>query len=373
LNVAVLYSIPLVVVAAGRHRRLLWALAFGLLCMTFAVYLFQVPHGATASRPSFLNDRVLAAASILLTAGILDAWLRSQRVRDHQAHAIEQQNVRLAAVNAELLAHREEISIKNEELEQSRSEIEKISNRKTQMLASISHDIRSPIQAITLMAEVIKRTAEKSEPAGKIPALAQRLQANAISVVDLLSEIIDIASFDTGRITINNTEFDLDELIALLRERVLPMAESKGLDLIAEPSQLRLRTDRVKLGRAIGNLVGNAIKFTGAGSVTVSCGLTKKDTLFVRVADTGCGIKPADLDRIFAEFAQINQSPVQLGGGWGLGLAISRRMVHLLGGEIEVQSVPGQGSAFIVTLPPSCVVINDESAMQNFIGQLSDQ
>ena len=365
LNVSVLYSVPLVFAAAARRRRLLWTLAFVLICMTFAVYMAQAPERVSARQP-YLLDRILSAISIVLSAGILDAWLRSLEIRERQGQAIKQQNARLEAINRELVAHEEEISRKNEELEHRRNEIEEISNRKTQMMASISHDIRSPIQAITLMAEVIRRTAERPDQAGKIPALAQRLKANATSVVDFLSEVIDVASFDTGRITINNSEFDLDELIALQRERVLPIAESKGLSLVTDPCQLRLRTDRVKLGRIIGNLVGNAIKFTNMGSVTVSCGLMKNDGVFIQISDTGCGIKPTDLDRIFAEFAQVDQSVPQLGGGWGLGLAISRRLANLLGGEIKVQSQFDKGSAFTIFLPPSSLVVTEESMMNGF-------
>lgn len=368
LNVSVLYSVPLVFAAAARRRRLLWTLAFLLICMTFAVYMSQAPERVSAQQP-FLFDRVLSAISIVLSAGILDAWLRSLEIRARQGQAIEQQNVRLKAINRELVAHKEEISRKNAELEHRRSQIEEVSSRKTQMLASISHDIRSPIQAITLMAEVILRTAEKPDQAGKIPALAQRLKANATSVVDFLSEVIDVASFDTGRITITNGEFDLDELIALQRERVLPMAEGKGLSMITDPCQLRLRTDRVKLGRIIGNLLGNAIKFTNTGSVTVNCGLMKNDRIFIRIADTGRGIEPKDLDRIFAEFAQLDQSVPQSGGGWGLGLAISRRLATLLGGEIEVQSQLDKGSVFTISLPPSSLIVSEESTMKCFLGR----
>jgi signal transduction histidine kinase len=142
-----------------------------------------------------------------------------------------------------------------------RRETEEIIRRKTQMLASISHDIRSPVQAITLMAEVIQRAADKPELVKGIPVLARRVQANAISIVDFLSEVIDVASFDTGRASVNFSEFDIDDLIALQCQRVLPIAESKGLSLVTSRCNVRLRTDRVKLGRTVGNLVGNAIKF----------------------------------------------------------------------------------------------------------------
>jgi signal transduction histidine kinase len=369
LNVSVLYSLPLVVAAAARRRRLLWILAFILICMTFAVYVSQIPAAMASSR-SYLLDRVLAALSILLSAGILDAWLRSLRVRDSQGQAIQAQNDRLGAINLELLAYKEEISRKNEELEAGRKEIEGISSRKTQMLASIAHDVRSPIQAITLMAELIRRTAEQPDQVGKIPAIARRLQANAISVADFLSEVIDLASFDTGSSKINKSEFSLRELISQQCERVLPIAESKGLDLVIGLCDLRLCTDRVKLGRIIGNLISNAIKFTSTGGVTVDCGLTENESTFIRVSDTGSGIKPEDLGRIFAEFAQVDQS-AQLGSGWGLGLAISRRMVRLLGGDIEVQSQPEQGSVFTVSLPHSSLVVNEGGAMKCFLGRPS--
>ena len=369
LNVSVLYSVPLVFAAAARRRRLLWTLALILICMTFAVYVAQAPEHGVSSQHPFLFDRFLSAISIVLSAGILDAWLRSLEIRERQGQAIEQQNARLESINRELAAHKEEISRKNEELENRRREIEEISNRKTQMLASISHDIRSPIQAVTLMAELIRRTAERPEQAERIPALAQRLKASAASVVDFLSEVIDVASFDLGRITINNSEFDLDDLIAVQRERLLPMAESKGLRLAAVPCQLRLRTDRVKLGRIIGNLAGNAIKFTSTGSVTISCGLMKNDKVLIRISDTGCGIKPEDLDRIFVEFAQLDQRVPQLTGGWGLGLAISRRLTTLLGGDIEVQSEVDKGSVFTIFLPPSSLVVSEESTMKCLLGR----
>lgn len=369
LNVSVLYGLPLVFAAVARNRRLLWLLACALIGVTFAVYVAQVPVVGIAESRAFLLDRVLSALSVLLSAGILDAWLQSLQVRDSQGQAIAQQNARLEAINAELVKHEDEISRKNQELEQHRSQIEEISSRKTQMLASISHDIRSPMQAIVLMAEVMRRASEQPEQVTRIPALAQRLQANAASVVDFLSEVIDVASFDTGRITINNSEFDLGELMAVQRQRLLPMAESKGLSLVADPCDLRLRTDRVKLGRVIANLVGNAIKFTDAGSVTITSGMTEKDQVFIRVADTGRGIKPEDLDRIFVEFAQVDQSSPAQAGGWGLGLAISRRLVNLLGGEIHVQSELQKGSVFTVSLPPSTLVIDEESAIKCFLGR----
>jgi two-component system CheB/CheR fusion protein len=235
------------------------------------------------------------------------------------------------------------------------------------MMASVAHDVRSPIQAITLLAEVIRRTVERNDNPARLAPLAQRLQASAIGVGDFLTEVIDVASFDSGHIIINNSAFDLAELLALQRDRLLPIAESKGLALVVQPCELRLHTDRVKLSRVVGNLAGNAIKFTAAGSVTLGCGLGPDHRPYIRIADTGRGMKPEDLERIFGEFAQADEEAPQVGSGWGLGLAIARRMVRLLGGDIDVQSEVGRGSVFTVRLPPASVVISDDSAINRLL------
>jgi signal transduction histidine kinase len=308
-------------------------------------------------RGSFFIDRVLAAACIFLNAGILDAWMRSVDRLVLRDLAIERHNARLAAMNRELTLNKEQITRQNEELERRRLELEQVSMRKTQMLASLSHDIRTPIQAITLLSELMRRTAERPELADRIPALAQRLQSNAVSVVDFLSEVIDVASFDAGRVSVNSSEFSVNALIDEQCQRLLSLAEEKGLQLLVDASTqpLWLLTDRVKLGRIIANLVSNAIKFTQSGAVTVACGLQPDGAVSIRVEDTGCGMRREHLEQVFGEYSQLNQQPAQTGSGWGLGLAISRRMVRLLGGEISVSSQLHSGSTFTVVLPASCV------------------
>lgn len=357
LNVSVLYSLPLVFAAVARRRRLLWTLTLALLAVTFAVYWDQVPRDAASRWNPFLFDRLLSAISILVSAGMLEAWLRSQQVRDSQRQALDRQNARLEAINRDLLAHKDEIARKNEELEAQRAHVEAISTGKTQMLAAISHDVRTPIQSILLLSDLIQASGDKPQATRNMAELVRRLKANAVSVLDFFSEVIDFASFDRGQASVDVSEFELRELIAMQQERVLAIAENKGLDLVVQPCEMRLRTDRMKLGRVIGNLLGNAIKFTDQGCVTLRSGLTSNEDVFVEISDTGRGIQPQDLARLFTEFAQFDGSPQGL-GGWGLGLAISHRLVRLLGGEINANSEFGRGSVFTVTLPSSCVVRN---------------
>ena len=183
--------------------------------------------------------------------------------------------------------------------------------------------------------------------------------------------MIDFASFDAGRVALHDTEFELDELVALQRQRALPIAQSKGLELVADACRLRLRTDRFQLGRIIGSLVGNAIQFTGQGRVTLGGGLTESGRVFVRVRDTGRGIKPEDLQGIFAEFAPFDHSLPETGSGWGWGLSVARHLAKLLRGEIEVASEWGKGSAFTVLLPPSVLVEGPESGWKCFLGRSS--
>lgn len=366
LNVSILYSIPLVLAALARNRRLLWGLTLALVCSTVGVYWLQAVQGQAAASTPLLINRLLAASCLLLSASVLSAWMGALDKLVMRERAIEQKNETLEAMNHQLIAKELEIGKQNEELNRRRLEAEEASVRKTQMLASLSHDIRSPIQAISLLSELVSRTAERPELAAKIPPLAQRLRTNAVSVVDFLSEVIDLASFDSGRVVLNPSEFSLEGLINEQCQRLSALAEAKGLELQADVAadQTWLLTDRVKLGRVVGNLINNAIKFTQHGNVTVSCGRDPTGTVFVRVSDTGCGIKEDEIANIFGEYAQLRPHPTRehRASGWGLGLAISRRMSRLLGGDISVQSQVGVGSTFLVRLPSSCLVPRQDTS-----------
>jgi signal transduction histidine kinase len=363
LNIAVAYSLPLVFAAGSRRPRLLWTLAIILIVVTFVVYQAQIPFvrtlpvdsrsGLLSMGDPYLVDRSLAAVTVLLTATILQGWMFSLRAVEIRDVAIEENNERLAQANQELVRQREEITRQNLELERRRREVEAISSRKTQMLASISHDIRTPIHTISMMAEAIRRTAGAPAPEARLTAFAQRLQSHALSVAELLSEVIDVASFDAGQVSLHASEFTLDELLAEQGQRLAPLAEGKGLQLNVQPAAapLLLRTDKVKLGRIMANLVSNAVKFTAQGTITLASSLDAQGRVCVHIADTGCGIKAENLERIFGEFCQEDGAAVQSGSGWGLGLAICRRLTKLLGGELLVESQLGTGSTFTVALP----------------------
>ena len=179
-------------------------------------------------------------------------------------------------------------------------------------MASISHDIRTPIQSITLVAELMRRTACAPSGAVQMLALAQRLQSHALSVAELLSEVIDLASFDEGKVVLHVSDFSLNELLQEQCQRLSPQAEAKGLVLRVGDGllPLNLRSDRAKLGRVLANLANNAIKFTTQGSVTLSFNVDERRCVHIGVADTGCGIRPENLGGIFGDFCQ-ESSPLR--------------------------------------------------------------
>ncbi len=244
------------------------------------------------------------------------------------------------------------------ELEARRRESEEASVRKTRFLAAVSHDIRTPANAIRLQAELIKRSASTPAIAGKVPELALQLQVNAIALVDLVGEVLDLTHFDTGKTELHETEFSLGDVVAEECRQLTPVAESKGLVLRCERIDPRLwvRTDRVKLGRVLGNLTENAIKFTDRGEIVLNVRHTPSREVALAVRDTGAGIAPDQQARVFDEFFQLRNPERDRAKGRGLGLAICKRLVDAMGGQLTVESAPGAGSTFTVVLPPSVVV-----------------
>jgi PAS domain S-box-containing protein len=256
------------------------------------------------------------------------------------------------------------------ELDLRRREAEEASVRKTRFLAAVSHDIRTPANAISLLAELIRRAAANPAMAGEIPDLALELHGSAMALVNLLGDVLDLARFDSGRVEMTESEFSLAELLAEEHRRMQPVAREKGLDLhlLLPAHPVRLRADRIKLSRVVNNLLGNAIKFTERGEIRLEAtaeapGSPKPingggDTAgaVIRVSDTGIGIAPEHQKHIFDEFFQLRNPERDRNKGTGLGLTICQRLVDAMGGRLTVESEPGRGSTFTVALPPSTVL-----------------
>jgi signal transduction histidine kinase len=250
------------------------------------------------------------------------------------------------------------------ELDARRREAEEASVRKTRFLAAVSHDIRTPANAISLLAELLQRSATTPAMAGEIPEIVNDLRSSSLTLVNLVSAVLDLTRFDAGRIDLDESEFPLESLVHEECRQMQPVAREKGLLFTCDlpPASLVIRADRIKLSRIVQNLLTNAIKFTTEGGVNVTAGLSPQREAWVRVADTGIGIPQQYQEKIFDEFFQLKGGDGERRDGSGLGLAICRRLVQAMGGSISVQSEPGKGSTFTVTLPASSVVAAPASA-----------
>ncbi|WP_193213570.1 ATP-binding protein [Luteolibacter marinus] len=241
------------------------------------------------------------------------------------------------------------------ELDEKRIAAEEASQQKTRFLAAVSHDVRTPANAISLLAELIERCSKDPERASQIPALAQNLWSNARVMIDLVGDVLDITRFDVGRVDLDLTDFALNGLVDEQYRQALPLAETKGLKFTCDfpCDDVLLTTDRTKLSRVVGNLVSNALKFTERGEVRLHGELKEDGSLVLSVIDTGIGIPRDQLDHVFDEFHQLQNPERNREKGAGLGLAICSRLVACLGFKLKVESLVGIGSTFSIVIPAS--------------------
>jgi signal transduction histidine kinase len=245
-----------------------------------------------------------------------------------------------------------------QEIEEKRKAAEDASVQKTRFLAAVSHDVRTPANAISLLAELIERCAKDPERAHQVPALAANLWSNARAMIDLVSDVLDLTRFDSGRLDLDLSEFSVNEIIRSEVRQALPLAERRGLVLRHElpECEVTIRSDRTKLARVLANFVSNAVKFTEAGEIRVECREEAQGGLTIEVIDSGIGIPGEHVGSIFDEFFQLRNPERNREKGAGLGLAICRRLLDALGFPVSVKSLVGIGTTFSIHVPAGCVI-----------------
>jgi len=230
-------------------------------------------------------------------------------------------------------------------------ELDSANRLKSDFVAMISHELRTPLNVILGYSDLLL-----DDTFGALaPAQADILRsihARGRELLQLIRDVLDLSRLDSGRIPLDVKEVSLDELLAEVTQSVAPLARPGEVELVVQtaPALVRLRTDPAKLGVALKNLLANAFKFTTRGSVTLGVARERDDLVFT-VCDTGIGIPREQLDIIFEPFRQGDPALTRRHGGVGLGLHIVRRMVEVLGGTVQVESVPGEGSTFQIRLP----------------------
>jgi adenylate cyclase len=228
------------------------------------------------------------------------------------------------------------------------------SRAKSDFLALMSHELRTPLNAVIGITEMLKEDAAEGGRKELDEPLSRILRASRL-LLTLINEILDLAKIEAGKLALRPERVDLDALVRDVLQTAEPLADKNRNRLALDcPEPLgEVSADGMRLRQIMLNLLSNACKFTEAGTITLA--VTREhaagdgDRLHLAVVDTGVGMRAEQLGQLFQEFSQPGDQPRQ--GGTGLGLAISRRLARLMGGDISVESAPGRGSAFTVSLP----------------------
>jgi len=259
------------------------------------------------------------------------------------------------AVDTTVLASIIDVSEKkaNDRLRIERDIAKAASHAKSEFLANMSHEIRTPLNGVTGMLELLSRT----ELDRRQERFIHVAGTSADALLSVINDILDVSKIEAGKLELEQTEFSLPQLLADVLDMFAQQAASKGIELASLlPTNIpdRVVGDPERLRQVFVNLVGNALKFTESGSVTLRCKATRsannRAKLRFDIEDTGLGIHPKERERLFEAFTQADTSTTRKHGGTGLGLNITRQLIELMGGKISVDSELGEGTTFHVDL-----------------------
>jgi signal transduction histidine kinase/CheY-like chemotaxis protein len=318
--------------------------------------------GTTVTMRKFLPRRAPVVTADSVTA--LASQLAQQRPADAMDE-LRQQSQELVRALTDLRARNEELSRLNQELEDTNrgvvalyaeldekaEQLRKADQIKSKFLSHMGHEFRTPLNSMIALSRILldrldgDLTPEQARQVGFI-------QKAASDLTELVNDLLDIAKVEAGKIVVRPAELEVPKFFGALRGMMRPLVQDSAMALVFDhPGDMPIIcTDEAKLSQILRNLISNAIKFTERGEIRVSAWHEGSEVYF-SVADTGIGIAPADQERIFHEFGQIESQIQKRVKGTGLGLSLSRKLAELLGGAITVESQLGAGSVFTVRLP----------------------
>lgn len=290
----------------------------------------RVPQAAY--RPTFVRSMVVAPVNTGAPVAAIGAyWAKPVKPCRQDVATIE------------TIAHAAALAMQNLELMNS---LRAAAATKSRLLTAVGHDLRQPLQSLALFASVLER--EVQTPVAQ--QAASQLTASVDRMANLLGSIMALADLDTGEIAVQCRTVEVNTLLAPLEAEMAGDAAAKGIRLVRVPSSLRVSTDAGLMTAILRNLVANAIRYTHQGKVVIGARRRRGQVALV-VGDTGIGIDPAQQATIFEEFYQVDNPARDFSAGTGVGLAIVRRLVDILGHKITLRSTIGHGSRFTVVLP----------------------
>ena len=304
-----------------------------------------------------LDDATLKRAAVKLAgeraADPLEEIRRQNQDLLMSLEALRNRQDELTELNDELEDTNRGVVALYAELDEKADHLRRADDLKTRFLSNMTHEFRTPLNSILALSRMLLQrldgplTAEQEKQIGFIRSSAETLS-------ELVNDLLDLAKVEAGKTVIAPEAFEVETLFGTLRGMLRPLLVGENVALVFEDASAlpRLDTDESKLSQILRNFISNAIKFTERGEVRVSAVAVDDDqSIAFTVADTGIGIPPEDIERIFDEYAQVDNPLQRTAKGTGLGLPLSKRLAELLGGDITVESEPGVGSRFTVTVP----------------------
>ncbi len=268
-------------------------------------------------------------------------------------NTLEEREERLGLQNEILAQQNRELESTHNQIAQQNLQLIEAARLKSQFLATMSHELRTPMNAVIGFAQVLLRQRTADLTPTQVD-MVERILNNGKNLLALINDILDLSKIEAGRLELKQEEFDLMSLIAATIAELRPLAEQKHLLLHllrVGLDSLMIINDSTRVRQILVNLLSNAIKFTSAGSVEVKVSEIAPAQVLISVKDTGVGIAQSELEHIFEEFRQVDQTTTRQQGGTGLGLAITSSLVSMMKGSITVETKLGIGSTFHVLLP----------------------
>lgn len=314
------------------------------------LYLVDKMHAVTNDEDFTIRAKISSHDEVGALIVGFNEMLEHLQDRDQQLAKYRQHLEDLVCKRtAELRSTNEELQETVAELVQTRDAAEEASRTKSRFLANISHELRTPMVGVLSSTELLLNSGLDSEQL----SLVETLNSSGEALLEILNDLLDLSKIEAGKLSLENIEFDLLEVIDCPIELLGKVAFAKGIELICHvapeiPSVLC--GDPGRLRQILFNLLSNAIKFTHSGEVLLRVLPEQESPDWVKlrfeVIDTGIGIEPADQQRIFESFSQADNSTTRLHGGTGLGLSIVKQLVHIMGGQVGLESKSGSGSVF---------------------------